>query len=1147
MRRGSNFPSYSLAEGLQKIPLIICLLVGFLTLVGPVHTYGLPETTPTVTTFEQSTVTKSTEAPKSSKGSNPMPAYVSRWNYGVGFQAERLVYPQLTDYHILMVLDIPQIFKNVKREPRLDCDVHENGKCVVQNACSHILLPDPNVTKIDPKVTKMTCAYINLVLARLKRTSLAISQDLFSVLSDPFQSITDQTAEMNLEAEQYDRGSPKRTKRNVLAAIQALADSALKNEDTRAQQQIYESILKEANGQIDRQEGITHSYNTSSAEFMAEFRRTLEESVIELADVQQVINDLQIVNGQQCTEEALLYLDMTDPINQHICYQASLVSQAVLNLTAEVKRFYNEMLRETVLYLDKRSDRLPPRHRQTRAAEASAEQLLQNNKENIMLTHAIDQLQEQLDRDTKTFRQMDSLHDQLIEDIPYIQMGTLSDSTNTTGHRSKRLAVATGIAILVAGLAVGTAVTATLYGSGSEEEIKQLEQTIKMVADKQWHQQHDIDHLKNKLTHLKDSVISVVKLQSESIDTLETMIKSINTRFSTVTSALHDKIQANSRFITYSVLALTNLMYEMHAMSNQANQYLTAIRALRQGQLTPELIDEANLNSILKQLARHLKKKHPSLQIAEKNVHAHYGRKDLRFWRTDDQFIIAMPIALSPSEEAFRTYKVKLFNLPIHEESDYTTRLREDHDIFGISEDGTKFLEASSQDLIHCRQGKTLRCAEATKLYDSYYPTCLAAIFMDNKKQIRKLCQFQFEKVPIKTDLTLLQDDKALVENADSVIYGCGNKPAVSRPGCKMCAIDLMCGCSTTVTSSKWGTVSIGPRITDCQEQDMQYLVFKPTNLAAIQYMETKKHLWYLAADYMRDGSDPGEKLDIFVDNTTYTIAMNRRYELSMSLQDAIQEAQRKIPIRTIYKNPLASWTLYSAKDLLDMPVLLSIIATGISSLTFLFTCYTFCRAGRTTAFMSGMLRSAHAYHTQPINPKGSESLPQAATTTPFTFMVNPPVPCDYSYHWYWALMVAVLLITIVTYGIYYIIQAYKKKKKQGSCEVFLGVQVERNIIWIHVMDIWLPARYMDLQMPRPPANLTVAGSVCRPILSLTWENAQLIVDDEETIIVFPPRLPLSFSQYRQLLQMLQSQYQLHMRYVYHSNQMIMEQAFDIV
>ncbi len=1121
----------------MRIPVFVICIIGLMSCVRATETT-------TVTTPEYTTFGTTTEKSKTNKPIYEAPSsYVSRWNYGVGFQAERMIFPQLTDYHILMVIDIPQIFKNVRREQHDKCDVQQDGKCVVRNACSHILLPPTNATKIDPRKTKLTCAYINLVLARLKRTSMEISKDLFSTVTDPFQAVSDD----NLEQEHSER-----VKRNVIDAIQALSDATGRHNTTQAQRTIYDSIIGQVNQHMDNEDGIQRHYNMSAPDFLAKFQSILQETVLQMNEVQAIVSELQDTYDQECTEEALLQLDMTDPLNQHICHQASMVSQAVLNITSGIKQYYNEMLRDTISYLDKRSDRVPPRHRTVRNAGRQATKLKEESVEQMLILQTLDQLTAQLTLDTQSFHSMEKQHNQILQEMPYIQKGARTDShthekVNSTSNISKRAIPAVMVAGAV-GIAAGATAATYLHGCASEEMIEEMEEVVKMLGDKQAHQQTDIDHLKNRLTHLKTSVLSVIRLQTETIDTLETMIHSVNSRLYTATTALHEKVQANSRFVTYSVLALTNLMHEMHAMSNQAHRYLTAIRALRQGQLTPELVDEDNLNSILKQLSRHLQKKYPSLQIAEKNVHAHYGRKELKFWRTEEQFIVAIPIALSPSEVAFRTYKVKIFNLPISDDSVYTTRLREENDIFGISEDGTKFLEASSQDLMHCRQGRTLRCAEATKLYDSYYPTCLAAIFLDNKEQIKRLCHFQFEKVPIKTEINLLADDKALVQNAESVIYSCSNEPAISRPGCKMCAVDLMCGCSTTVTSLNWGTVSIGPRITDCQEQDMQYLVFKPTNLAAMQYLETKRHLWYLAADYMRPGTEPGEQMDIDVDNTTYNIAMNRKYELSMDLKKAMKEAQRKIPVRTVYRNPLASWNIYSAKDLLDMPVLLSMISFVISTLTFLWTCYACCRSRTSSAaFMSGMMRGVRAQPTDILDQLSTQLPATDSQTTPLTFVVNPSVPCQQSYHWYWLLLVVTLLIIIIVYMVVSVIYAYRKRKQRGICEILLGIQVERRLEWIHVMDLVLPTRYIDLHMPTAPTNLNLEGSGVNPTLTVEWNEVQLLIDNEDTITVFPQRLPLTFMQYIKLRYMLNEPHHLHMKYIYHYSRMTVEQSFEMM
>ena len=169
--------------------------------------------------------------------------------------------------------------------------------------------------------------------------------------------------------------------------------------------------------------------------------------------------------------------------------------------------------------------------------------------------------------------------------------------------------------------------------------------------------------------------------------------------------------------------------------------------------------------------------------------------------------------------------------------------------------------------------------------------------------------------------------------------------------------------------------------------------MFKPTDLAAIQHVETGMYLWYLAADYTRLEDESSEKMDINVDNTTYNIAMNHRFELSMDLKEAMHEALRQVPKRTIYKNPMVSESFKCAQNSPDMPVCLSIIAMVLSTLTFLFTFYTCCRSDTiATALMSGMMRGMHAQSTELTNHQDTELPMHEPATTPLTFMVNPSV-----------------------------------------------------------------------------------------------------------------------------------------------------------
>ncbi len=110
-----------------------------------------------------------------------------------------------------------------------------------------------------------------------------------------------------------------------------------------------------------------------------------------------------------------------------------------------------------------------------------------------------------------------------------------------------------------------------------------------------------------------------------------------------------------------------------------------------------------------------------------------------------------------------------------------------------------------------------------------------------------------------------------------------------------------------------------------------------------------------------------------------------------------------------------------------------------------------------------------------------------------------------------------------------------------------LGIQVERRLEWIHVMDLILPTRYIDLHMPTAPTNLNLEGSGINPVLTVEWNDAQLVIDNEDIIGIFPQRLSLTFTKYTRLRCMLSEPYHLHMKYIYHYSCMTVEQSFEMM
>ncbi len=70
------------------------------------------------------------------------------------------------------------------------------------------------------------------------------------------------------------------------------------------------------------------------------------------------------------------------------------------------------------------------------------------------------------------------------------------------------------------------------------------------------------------------------------------------------------------------------------------------------------------------------------------------------------------------------------------------------------------------------------------------------------------------------------------------------------------------------------------------------------------------------------------------------------------------------------------------------------------------------------------------------------------------------------------------------------VIYAYKKRRQTGICKILLGVHADTCLVWVHVMDLVLPIRYIDLHMPSVPSELSIEGSGVSPVLTMAWNDA---------------------------------------------------------
>ena len=94
--------------------------------------------------------------------------------------------------------------------------------------------------------------------------------------------------------------------------------------------------------------------------------------------------------------------------------------------------------------------------------------------------------------------------------------------------------------------------------------------------------------------------------------------------------------------------------------------------------------------------------------------------------------MISIFIPLSSNRERYYLYKVESFPIPAPNHPKLYTYLINEVEVFGINKAKTHFVELKLADVEKCRQYSTVHCRQATKVYNSQYPTCTIPLYTNS-------------------------------------------------------------------------------------------------------------------------------------------------------------------------------------------------------------------------------------------------------------------------------------------------------------------------------------------------------------------------------------------------------------------------------
>lgn len=322
---------------------------------------------------------------------------------------------------------------------------------------------------------------------------------------------------------------------------------------------------------------------------------------------------------------------------------------------------------------------------------------------------------------------------------------------------------------------------------------------------------------------------SFISLTDSRIKNLIRGIKDNSNFMLKMTTAFHNKFfELDHSFANLSEILITQVNKATTLMS-KLDKLENPIQSLLEGNISPFLISKHMFGRVLAEINHNLRKSYQKFYLVHTDPSYYYSNGQFLFARNKNELYITFKFPISSQSTPLQLYKVLSLPVPTSEnvtEKMQATQLLSLSSYFAITSHHDYFVSLSTEDLSNCVQGSVRMCNFNVPLNPITIPDCTMALFANNIKQVKELCNFRYIPTLLSSDIIELTATQVLLYNTPTVILDCPEEKKVLK-GCAFCVIQIPCRCSLSTESLYYA-----PRLVDCNQSADNFSVIHPVNLA---------------------------------------------------------------------------------------------------------------------------------------------------------------------------------------------------------------------------------------------------------------------------------------------------------------------------
>lgn len=577
--------------------------------------------------------------------------------------------------------------------------------------------------------------------------------------------------------------------------------------------------------------------------------------------------------------------------------------------------------------------------------------------------------------------------------------------------------------------------------------------------------------LSKALSQHEDHMSSYISAANERMDNLMSGVKQnmlairyIHRQLFTTETTLEHVIDYIIGILIDQIKTTTNLNYQLE-------EFKLGVLDLVNQRLSPLLIPEAVLQSALADIHRIIDSQFNGFHLTINSVRDVYSSKSFLYARNGTNLYVTLKLPISYFKEPLHLFKVSTLPVPINSTSPHGTQLLDLAPYFAITADQQHYATLTSEDLTDCYGSKTKYCSKNIALSPVTSPSCILALFANDKTQVKENCDFRFLHNVIRPRILEISPNSLLLYRTPLLSMECLKQHKMVT-GCDFCIFTLPCRCSVSTN-----TLYFVPRLGACHKHVDNVTVVHPVNLALLQHFFDNDFVDRIFADTYFDHTVNVTVPDIKLYNHKMSdiIAADSKAHLSLSKladitkNDAVVYQSLTEPL---LEGDIALTTTWPTTD----GIITYCSSAGVIVLTVLFI-GTILKVRKLAIIVATLQNTKHCDSLVTGVPSFIYTKKPQVNSQDYSMTFDLDISLDHANF--------ALLCTITCFILIVVYRYFRFKTTSKLC---LEITCGRQCVLVDLVQLPMCPAHFKIHLPGDVNNLSVTGCL-RPKLHVSWPN----------------------------------------------------------